>query len=240
MMTLTGTNTWVMVGLMRGVVIDPGPADASHIAVVRRHAPVATIMLSHRHDDHSAAIEGFPAQTPVYALDPDLARGVDVLTDGQRLRIDGLEFEVLHTPGHTDDSVCFVADSVTGPTVFTGDTLLGGRHATYISRFGGVLAQYLGSLKRLSTFTGYRGLPGHGPVIADVGSHAQAALDYRLRRVELLVAQLERGGDPDPSALARARYPERPDRWQAAARMFEAELVYLGWDSGDFKNPLRR
>jgi glyoxylase-like metal-dependent hydrolase (beta-lactamase superfamily II) len=42
------------------------------------------------------------------------------LKDGERFKLDGLDLEVLYTPGHTDDSYSFhLADRV-----FTGDTLL--------------------------------------------------------------------------------------------------------------------
>jgi sulfur dioxygenase len=66
--------------------------------------------------------------------------------DGDRLQIEGVELEVLHTPGHTDDSCCFrMADRV-----FTGDTLLirgtgrtdfqnGDARAQYQSIFGRLL-----------------------------------------------------------------------------------------------------
>ena len=40
--------------------------------------------------------------------------------EGERLKIDGLQMEVLYTPGHTDDSYSFRMDD----RVFTGDTLL--------------------------------------------------------------------------------------------------------------------
>ncbi len=42
------------------------------------------------------------------------------LADGETIAIDGLQLRALATPGHTQDSMCFVVDGV----VFTGDTLL--------------------------------------------------------------------------------------------------------------------
>jgi sulfur dioxygenase len=42
------------------------------------------------------------------------------LQDGELIEMDGLDLEVLHTPGHTPDSYSFVLDD----RVFTGDTLL--------------------------------------------------------------------------------------------------------------------
>ncbi|MBK5118142.1 MAG: MBL fold metallo-hydrolase, partial [Thermoleophilia bacterium] len=55
-MTLEGTNTYV-VGRDPAWVIDPGPADANHIAAVRAEAEsragVGAVLLTHAHLDHS-------------------------------------------------------------------------------------------------------------------------------------------------------------------------------------------
>ena len=42
------------------------------------------------------------------------------VAEGDKIEIEGLSLEVLYTPGHTDDSYCFLMDD----RVFTGDTLL--------------------------------------------------------------------------------------------------------------------
>jgi rhodanese-related sulfurtransferase len=75
---------------------------------------------------------------------------VDVVSmrvaDGDRLQIEGVDLEVLYTPGHTDDSCCFRMQD----RVFTGDTLLirgtgrtdfqnGDARAQYQSIFGRLL-----------------------------------------------------------------------------------------------------
>jgi glyoxylase-like metal-dependent hydrolase (beta-lactamase superfamily II) len=68
------------------------------------------------------------------------------VSDGEVIKIDGLELRALYTPGHTDDSYSFVSKD----RVFTGDTLLirgtgrtdfqnGDPHAQYQSLFGKLL-----------------------------------------------------------------------------------------------------
>jgi len=68
------------------------------------------------------------------------------VTDGELIKVDGLELRALYTPGHTDDSYSFVAED----RVFTGDTLLirstgrtdfqnGDPRAQYESLFGRLL-----------------------------------------------------------------------------------------------------
>ena len=58
-MTLEGTNTYV-VGESPAYVIDPGPADESHLEAVRAAAEdrggIAGVLLTHSHADHSAAV----------------------------------------------------------------------------------------------------------------------------------------------------------------------------------------
>jgi glyoxylase-like metal-dependent hydrolase (beta-lactamase superfamily II) len=67
-------------------------------------------------------------------------------TDGETIRIDGVELKAIFTPGHTEDSYCFVMSD----RVFTGDTLLirgtgrtdfqnGSSHAAYNSLFNKLL-----------------------------------------------------------------------------------------------------
>jgi rhodanese-related sulfurtransferase len=68
------------------------------------------------------------------------------VTEGERIDVDGLDLDVLYTPGHTDDSYSFVMED----RVFTGDTLLirgtgrtdfqnGDARAQYDSIFGKLL-----------------------------------------------------------------------------------------------------
>ena len=62
MMTLDGTNTWVLrePGARRSVVVDPGPEIASHLdAVAEVAGDVAVVLLTHGHHDHSEAARSF-------------------------------------------------------------------------------------------------------------------------------------------------------------------------------------
>src|SRR5258706_14257133 len=70
-MTLDGTNTWLLRAPNGGcVVIDPGPLDEGHLRAVADHAPIAAILLTHGHPDHTegvprpAALTGAPAHLP--------------------------------------------------------------------------------------------------------------------------------------------------------------------------------
>jgi glyoxylase-like metal-dependent hydrolase (beta-lactamase superfamily II) len=235
-MTIDGTNTWIIPGPRGAVVVDPGPADPRHLAAVGGHGPIAAVLLTHRHADHSAALGRLSERIPVHAASGRFARVVDPVRDGQRIEAGGIALRVLRTPGHTADSVCFAYDDAArGPILFTGDTLLGGRRASALSTLDGALDAYLASLAMLASprlWEGYRGMPGHGPAIADIVVHARSALEHRRSRLRALRAHLAAGGSRDPEVIALTRHPDRPERRKSAAAMIEQELRYLALPAG--------
>ncbi len=93
---------------------------------------VAQVVLTHGHYDHAAGLGAVVAcyHPRVCAFAP--GKHVDVLLlDGQVLRLGDREFEVLHTPGHSEDSICLYC--ARERTLFVGDTPLdvktpGGSH----------------------------------------------------------------------------------------------------------------
>ena len=84
---------------------------------------VAQAVLTHGHYDHAAGLGVVVARyrPQVCAFAP--GERVDVLlVDGQVLRLGDREFEVLHTPGHSEDSICLYC--ARERTLFAGDTPL--------------------------------------------------------------------------------------------------------------------
>src|SRR5699024_6555074 len=128
-MTLEGTNTWLLAAPAAAgfVVVDPGYDDREHLAVVEQAGPVELILLTHHHPDH---VDGAPwlaprTGAPVRAFDVALCRDGAPLRDGDTVTAAGLDIRVVHTPGHTADSVSLRVDAADGPVVLTGDTVLG-------------------------------------------------------------------------------------------------------------------
>ena len=82
----------------------------------------------------------------------------DHYSDGQKLTLAGLSFQVLHTPGHTPGSVCLLCEDV----LFAGDTLFAGSCGR--TDFPGSDPQEMvRSLKALASLPrDYQVLPGHG------------------------------------------------------------------------------
>ncbi|WP_159796062.1 MBL fold metallo-hydrolase [Puerhibacterium puerhi] len=198
-MTLDGTRSYVLraPGAEAAVVVDPGPDEPDHLAALAAAGPVALVLVTHRHADHtdgSPRLRGLTG-APVRAADPAHCHGGDPLVGGDVVEAAGLRIEVLATPGHTADSVSFVVAPASGPrasgapdapVVLTGDTVLG-RGTTVIAEPDGSLRDYLASLDALERLaTGgvpVRGLPGHGPVVDDLGAVVRA---YRAHRQERL------------------------------------------------------
>jgi glyoxylase-like metal-dependent hydrolase (beta-lactamase superfamily II) len=243
-MTLDGTNTWVLrePDAGRTVVVDPGPEILSHLdAVAEQAGAVAVVLLTHGHLDHSEAARTFAERMGcgVRALDPRHRLGDEGLGAGDVVSVDGLEVHVVATPGHTSDSLSFVLPAERA--VLTGDTVLG-RGTTVVAHPDGKLGAYLDSLQRLHALAESREVtevwPGHGPVITD----ALAALDFylahrrdRLDQVRHALDEL-RGGDPDavpgeeelPRRVVEKVYADvDPVLWGAAELSVRAQLDFL-------------
>ena len=84
MMTLDGTNTWVLrePGARRSVVVDPGPLGDGHLeALLEAAGEVGVVLLTHAHLDHSEGAAAFAERVGcgVRALDRFKAAPLEIL-----------------------------------------------------------------------------------------------------------------------------------------------------------------
>jgi glyoxylase-like metal-dependent hydrolase (beta-lactamase superfamily II) len=230
-MTLDGTNTWVLrgQGSAGAVVVDPGPANEGHLALIAATGPIEMIMLTHFHHDHTEGVDRLRelvGDVPVAAADPALCRHTAALRDGDRITAAGVTIEIIRAPGHTSDSVCLLVTGGAERGVCTGDTILG-RGTTVVSWPDGNLGDYLATLDKLSMLDGVLTLTGHGPVRADCG---QVAREYRAHRDERLVqvgAALAAGART-PAEVVSHVYPELDEVLRPAAEStVRSALDYL-------------
>lgn len=225
-MTYHGTNTYLLdapEGVPEGIsVLDPGPDDPRHLAVVLREAgTVARILVSHGHSDHVGGLAALRAATgaPVLAFDPKLAPD-HVLADGDVVA----GWTVLHTPGHAWDHVALArGDGV----VMTADHVMGWS-SSVVSPPEGDMAAYFVSLRRLMSRSDRLYLPGHGPAIADPQGYTRFLLAHRLQREAAILAALD-SRPQGPAALVEAIYAGLAAHLhKAAQRNVVAHLLKLG------------
>jgi hydroxyacylglutathione hydrolase len=152
-------------------LVDPAgyPATLLH-AVNEGPYTLRYILITHKHADHCDATadvaRAFPkADIVMHRADVkaigDLARRAIPVTDGDELPFgEDAAIRMLHTPGHTDGSACFLFRS----TVFSGDTLfagsVGGIFAD-VSTYDDLIASVHSKLFSLDDHTVV--MPGHGP-----------------------------------------------------------------------------
>ena len=228
-MTLDGTNTWVLrgPGSDEMVIIDPGPDDDAHIERVAALGKISLVLISHRHADHTDGIDKLVDRTGavVRSVGSGFLRGLGgPLVDGEVIDAAGLRITVMATPGHTGDSVSFLLDDA----VLTADTVLG-RGTTVIDNEDGSLRDYLESLRRLGGLGNRTVLPGHGPDLADLKAVTEMYLAHREERLnQVRDALRDIGEDATARQVVEHVYTDVDEKlWDAAEKSVEAQLDYL-------------
>lgn len=124
-----GTNAYIIVckSSKESVLID-APGDADRILYKLKDTIPECILITHRHMDHTGALFRLKEELNVpVAAHPEDADQIPVntemlLSDGNIVSFGNVTLEVLHTPGHTPGSICFL----TGEYLMAGDTLFPG------------------------------------------------------------------------------------------------------------------
>ena len=231
-----GTNTY-LVGIDEVAVIDPGPDDKGHIDAIVGAAMrerVRWVLLTHTHPDHSPGTKRLVKATgaEVLAYGKRIDKDCDVVPDrviGDGDIVDGTEFglEVLHTPGHAPNHLCFLLEEER--VLFTGDTVLGGTWSVVSPARGGDMAVYLATLARLEKLRLSRIAPGHGDVIDEPKARIHEYAAHRVERERQIVALLRkepaRVADIVTALYGRDDLP--PKLVEAAGWQVHAHLVKL-------------
>ena len=191
-----GSNCWLIISGNEFAIIDPSPRIEVMLERIQQREldskNLRYVLLTHGHFDHITGADDIRKATgaplAVHTLDADCLTNPDknaykyffredlvmksaeiLLSDGDILTVGNENIKVMHTPGHTKGSVCYITDD----SVYSGDTLFDlGVGRTDLT--GGNPAELEMSLKRLMRLPPELNLyPGHGSL-----STMQKQLDY--------------------------------------------------------------
>jgi glyoxylase-like metal-dependent hydrolase (beta-lactamase superfamily II) len=108
-----------------GIIIDPSwDLDKIEEVINRNNLKIKYIVNTHHHFDHTLGNEAMANSTGAKIIqheESDLQNDIAV-KDGDVINFGNSELRVLHTPGHSKDSICLIGDG----KIFSGDTLFVG------------------------------------------------------------------------------------------------------------------
>jgi glyoxylase-like metal-dependent hydrolase (beta-lactamase superfamily II) len=143
---------------------------------------VARVVITHGHPDHIGGLaeilehsspKVFVHENDAANLEPFTVKSLNYMKDGEIVRLGTRDLRVLHTPGHTEGSVCLYDSEL----VLTGDTAFPGGNFGRTDLPSGSWRKLIDSLDRLCLLDVQVMLPGHlEPLLSN------ASLDLRLAR----------------------------------------------------------
>jgi glyoxylase-like metal-dependent hydrolase (beta-lactamase superfamily II) len=217
-----GTNTWVLAEPPVAVVIDPGPDDDRHLQAVLAALgglPLGVVLVTHSHPDHQPLARRLAEQAQArVAAFPELA-------DGDVVRVGKLSLDVLYTPGHAPDHLCFLLRE--DGALFTGDLVLG-RGSTMITYPDGDMAAYLSSLDRVAALAPRLLFPGHWDPVPEPAAKLAEYREHRLDRERQILAEVRAAPGTGADLTRRVYGAEVGEELLAAAEMtLRAHLAKL-------------
>ena len=169
-------NAFIFKGKQSYLMVDAGISKESFRAELNKLGispeKISTILLTHTDGDHIGALELFV--NPAIYLHKDEEQMINgqtakmgpfktkwkygpykLLNSNDMLTVDGLKIKLIHTPGHTPGSVCYV---INGDYLVTGDNLIvvDGKAEHFVEQFNMNTAQQIESLKALPDLKSFK------------------------------------------------------------------------------------
>jgi glyoxylase-like metal-dependent hydrolase (beta-lactamase superfamily II) len=142
---------------------------------------ISKAVMTHGHIDHigglTEIVEHCSPRVLVHQNDSEALsslriKSIGYLNEGDTIRLGRRELKVLHTPGHTEGSICLYDKEL----ILTGDTVFPGGYFGRTDLPSGDWRKLVDSLDRLSRLDVRVMLPGHGePLLSDASSHLRLA-----------------------------------------------------------------
>ena len=234
MFTGPGTNTY-LIGDEEVTVIDPGPALHEHIeAIIQASANIKQILLTHTHPDHSPGTRLLQDNigVPVFALITESSKDQDITFTPERILIDGeiianeyYSIEVIHTPGHASNHLCYLLKDE--KLLFTGDHIMDGS-TVVIASPDGSMQDYIDSLAKLKEYDLNKIAPGHGELIEEPYAVVDWIIKHRFERESKVIDVLKQHNSGDLNTLVKDIYSDvNPMLHPVAKWSLESHLVKL-------------
>lgn len=165
------SNCYLLINDGHALVIDPSVSSKEIIKILKDEgATLEGILITHGHFDHILSLDVLKKATnaPIIIHELDAEMLLDgkknafytffgqnraympadrLLKEGDTVDLGDKQLSVIHTPGHTRGSVCFLVDDM----IFTGDTLFSNTYGR-CDLFGGDIEKMAESLKKLGEF----------------------------------------------------------------------------------------
>ena len=234
MFTGPGTNTY-LIGDEEVTVIDPGPALHEHIeAIIQASANIKQILLTHTHPDHSPGTRLLQDNigVPVFALITESSKDQDITFTPERILIDGeiianeyYSIEVIHTPGHASNHLCYLLKDE--KLLFTGDHIMDGS-TVVIAPPDGSMQDYIDSLAKLKEYDLNKIAPGHGELIDEPYAVVDWIIKHRFERESKVIDVLKQHNSGDLNTLVKDIYADVDAMLHPVAKWsLESHLVKL-------------
>tara|TARA_B100000029_G_scaffold513303_1_gene612422 strand:- start:6491 stop:7309 length:819 start_codon:yes stop_codon:yes gene_type:complete len=211
-----GTNTY-LIGKSDITIVDPGPNIDHHVKTIIKEVGdnAKRILVTHTHRDHSPAAKvlGDSLNIPLYgmlvakddSLQDKTFKPNELLKHGDIIKTDEYEINVIHTPGHASNHLCYLIPECS--VLLTGDHIMNGS-TVVIAPPDGNMQQYLSSLKLLKDYDfDYIG-PGHGDFLSNPIEVVNWIINHRMEREKKIIKKLSNKGACNIDKLVKAVYDD--------------------------------
>lgn len=232
--TYVGTGVYI-IGHGKVAVIDPGPDQSEHfdaLKAILKDETITHVLVTHGHSDHSPLAQpladwagcktyakncGVPTAKGELGSADDLGFQPDVkIGDGDVISGPGWTLDVIETPGHTSNHLCFGLREENA--CLSGDHIMGWS-TTIVAPPDGNMADYMRSLDKIEERNFDILWPTHGsPVREDVNGFIGAYRQHRLDREAAVIKHLNAGETNIPK-MVETMYADVDKRLHPAAAM---------------------
>lgn len=252
--TFMGTGVYI-IGHGQVAVLDPGPVDEAHFEALKaalEGETVTHVLVSHGHSDHSPLATplaewagcktyakncGVPTAKGELGSADDLGFMPDVrVGDGDVIEGAGWTLDVIETPGHTCNHLCFGLREENA--CFSGDHIMGWS-TTVVAPPDGDMGDYMASLEKVRAMQFETLWPTHGAPVREkafVNTFITEYANHRRAREAAIMEHLKQGETSIP-AMVEVMYADVEKRLHPAAAMSVLGHMLQFVKEGQVKTP---